>query len=72
MREEEERRLDRMAGETVLVGCLIHNKDLKIITVKSLISALPLISAPFFFMIANYKELKEKFEIFRETNAKKQ
>ena len=42
-------------------------------TVFSLICALPLISAsPSFFMIANSKELKEKFEVFRETKAKKQ
>ena len=43
----------------------------KVNTVKSLISALSLISAPpSFFMITNYKELKEKFQIFKETKAK--
>ena len=40
-----------------------------IITVFSLISALPLIRPPYFFMIANYKELK-KIEVFKEINRK--
>ena len=42
------------------------------ITVLSLISALPLISAPPFFMMVNNKELKEKLEVFRKTNTKMQ
>ena len=39
-------------------------------TVLCLISAPPLISAPLLFKIVNYKELKEKSEIFEEINAK--
>ena len=31
----------------------------------------PVKRPPCFFMITNYKEIKEKFQIFRKTNAKK-
>ena len=45
---------------------------LKTHTVLCLISAPPQISAPlFFFLIAFYKELKEKSEVIKEINAKK-
>ena len=41
------------------------------LTVLSLISALPLISAaPIFLLMANNKELKENFEVFNKIIAK--
>ena len=49
---------------------LIYENNDRILKKKSNYRIIPKKRTPFYFMIANYRELKEKYEVSKEINAK--